>query len=316
MTLRIGLNINQSAGGGRPATLDQLIAEIAAAEAGGFASAALAQLSGVDALMTFALAGRVVPRIELATAVVPIYPRHPTALAQQALTANAAVGGRLVLGIGLAHKPIVEQRWGMSFERPAAYMREYLAILLPLLRGEAVDYAGERLKAQQQQQLAFAETQTPSVMLAALGERMLRLAGELADGTALWLVGPRTVAEHITPTISGAAHKAGRPAPRIAVSLPICLTHDPAAARERAARGLANYNQLASYRAMLDREGVGGPADVMIAGSEDEIDRQLSRLEEAGATDFTAWPMGSSDERQRTVGFLSARIADARRAAV
>jgi F420-dependent oxidoreductase-like protein len=314
MTLRIGLNINQSGGGGRPATLDQLIAEIAAAEAGGFATAALAQLSGVDALTTFALAGRVVPRIELATAVVPIYPRHPTALAQHALTVNAAVGGRLVLGIGLAHKPIVEQRWGMSFERPAAYMREYLAVLLPLLRDQAVDYTGERLKTQQQ--LAFADTPAPSVMLAALGERMLRLAGELTDGTALWLVGPRTVAEHIAPMITGAARQAGRPAPRIVVSLPICLTHDPLAARERAAKGLAGYNQLPSYRAMLDREGAGGPADVMIAGSEEEIERQLTRLEEAGATDFTAWPMGSSDDRQRTVEFLSARIADARRAAV
>jgi F420-dependent oxidoreductase-like protein len=219
-----------------------------------------------------------------------------------------------VLGIGLAHKPVVEQRWGMSFERPAAYMREYLAVLLPLLRGEAVDYTGERLKTQQQ--LAFADTPAPSVMLAALGERMLRLAGELTDGTALWLVGPRTVAEHIAPAINGAAQQAGRPAPRIVVSLPICLTDAPAAARERAARGLAGYNQLPSYRAMLDREGVGGPADVMIAGSEDELDRQLASLEEAGATDFTAWPMGSSDERRRTVEFLSARIADARRAAV
>jgi F420-dependent oxidoreductase-like protein len=316
MTLRIAININQSAGGGRPATVDQVIAEVAAVEVGGFAGAAFAQLSGIDVLTTIALTGRAVPRIELATAVVPIYPRHPTALAQQALTANAAIDGRLVLGIGLAHKPIVEQRWGMSFEHPAAYMREYLSILLPLLRGEAVDYTGTRLKAQQQ--LAFAEnTPPPSVMLAALGERMLRLAGELTDGTALWLVGPRTLAEHVTPTITRAAREAGRGSmPRIVAGLPICLTNEPAAARERAARSLAGYNQLPSYRAMLDREGVAGPADVMIAGSEEEIDRYLARLEEAGATDFTAWPLGSSDDRRRTTDFLSARIANARGAAV
>jgi F420-dependent oxidoreductase-like protein len=312
--MRIGLSINQSAGGGRPATVDQIIDQVDGVARAGFHTAVFAQLSGVDALTTIALAGRVVPRIELATAVVPIYPRHPIALAQQALTVNAAVGGRLLLGIGLAHKPVVEQRWGMSFDRPAAYMREYLSILLPLLRGETVDYAGDRLKAQQQ--LSFADAPAPSVFLAALGEQMLRMAGELTDGTALWMVGPRTLAEHVTPTITGAARQAGRPAPRIAVGLPICVTDDAAAARERAARSIANYGQLPSYRAMLDREGVGGPADVMLTGSEEEVDRQLRQLEEAGATDFSALPMGSSDERNRTVAFLKARIADERHATV
>ncbi len=145
---------------------------------------------------------------------------------------------------------------------------------------------------------------------------MLRIAGELTDGTALWMVGPRTLAEHIMPTITSAARQAGRPAPRIAVGLPICVTHDPAAARERAARSMANYGQLPSYRAMLDREGVEGPADVMLAGSEDEVDRQLCELEQAGATDFTASPMGSSDERRRTVAFLQTRVANERRTAV
>ena len=312
--MRIGININQSAGGGRPATLDQIVDEVATVAERGFASAAFAQLSGIDVLTVIALTGRAVPRIELGTAVIPIYPRHPTALAQQALTVNAAIGGRLALGIGLAHKPVVEQRWGMSFERPAAYMREYLEILLPLLRGEAVDYAGERLKAQQQ--IVLADAPAPAVLLAALGERMLRLAGELTDGTALWMVGPRTLAEHITPTITRSAQEAGRPAPRIVASLPICVTHDVAAARERAARSLVNYNRLPSYRAMLDREGVEGPADVMLAGSEDEVDRQLARLEEAGATEFTASPLGSSDDRRRTFEFLCARLADVRRTPV
>ncbi len=308
--MRIGVNINQSAGGGRPATVDQIIDEVAAAADAGFHTGAFAQLSGFDVLTLIALAGRAVPGIEFETAVVPIYPRHPAALAQQALTVNAATAGRLVLGIGLAHKPVVEQRWGMSFERPAAYMREYLAILLPLLHGEAADASGERL--QSQLQLSLPESPAPAVLLAALGEQMLRIAGELTDGTALWMVGPRTLAEHVVPTISEAARKAGRPAPRIAVGLPVCVTNDVTAARERAARALANYGQLPSYRAMLDREGVAGPADVMIAGSEDEVARKLRELEQAGATDFTASPFGSSDDRQRTVAFLKARIANER----
>jgi F420-dependent oxidoreductase-like protein len=308
--LRIGINTNPSAGGGRPATIDQLFEQVADIARQGFATAAFAHISGLDALTVIALAGRAVPRIELATAVVPIYTRHPVLMAQQALTTQAAVGGRLILGIGLSHRPTVEQRWGRSFERPVEYMREYLAILLPLLRGEPVQYQGKRLKATTQ--LSIADAPAPPVILAALGERMLRLAGEQTDGTALWMVGPKTLASHVTPTITRAARDAGRPEPRILVGLPVCITNDVPQARERAERSLGFYGQLPSYRAMLDREGAAGPADVMLAGSESEVERQLDRLEEAGATDFIASPSGSADDQQRTLDFLSSRVAHGR----
>lgn len=308
--MRIGINTNPSAGGGRPASIDQMIEQVARLADQGFHTAAYAQISSMDVLTLIALTGRVVPRIEFETAVVPIYTRHPVALAQQALTAQAATNGRLVLGLGLSHKPVVEQRWGLSFERPAEYMHEYLQVLLPLLRGEAVEFVGKRLKASSQ--ISVAEASQPSVVLAALGERMLRMAGELTDGTALWMVGPRTVESHIRPVISKAAADAGRPAPRIFVGLPICITNDVAAARERAARTLANYNQLPSYKAMLDREGVDGPADVLLAGSEAEVERELQRIEQAGATDFTAAPTGSRDEQLRTLEFLQAQVAHGR----
>jgi F420-dependent oxidoreductase-like protein len=312
--VRIGINTNPSAGGGRPASIDQMIEQVARLEEQGFHTAAFAQLSGMDVLTVIAVASRMLPRIEFETAVVPIYGRHPVALAQQALTAQAAARGRLVLGLGLSHKPVVEQRWGLSFDRPAEYMREYLAILMPLLRGEQVDVAGKRLKANIQ--LAFAEAPPPSVVLAALGERMLRIAGELTDGTALWMVGPRTLASHIVPIITRAADEAGRPPPRIFVGLPICITGDVAAARERAARAMALYGQLPSYRAMLDREGAEGPADVMLAGTEAEVERQLADLEDAGATDFTAAPTGSQDDQRRTLEFLRTQVAHGRRTPV
>jgi 5,10-methylenetetrahydromethanopterin reductase len=312
--MHIGINTNPSAGGGKAATVDQMVDQVGRLAEQGFHTAAFAQISGLDALTTIAIIGRAVPRIELATAVVPIYGRHPIALAQQALTTQAAIGGRLVLGIGLSHKPAIEQRWGLSFERPVTYMEDYLAVLLPLLRGEAVEYSGERLKAHTQ--LTIAQTPAPPVILAALGERMLRIAGEQTDGTALWMVGPRTLRSHIVPVITEAARQAGRPSPRILVGLPICVTADPAAARERAARSYAMYGQLPSYRAMLDREGAAGPADVLMAGSENDIDRQLVELEEAGATDFTASPLGSYDEQQRTLQFLRDRVANERHAAV
>lgn len=308
--MRIGINTNPLAGGGRPASVDEMVEQVSGFARQGFATAAYAQLSGFDVLTLIAVTGRVVPLIEFETAVVPIHPRHPVALAQQALTTQAAVGGRLLLGIGLSHKPAVEQRWGLSFEKPVDYMREYLEILLPLLRGEAVNYSGERLNANTQ--VAVTDVPAPSVVLAALGKRMLRLAGEQTDGTALWMVGPKTLASHVTPTITEAARKAGRPSPRILVGAPICVTNDVSAARERAARGLANYGQLPSYRAMLDIEGAAGPADVMLVGSESEVERQLQQLEDAGATDFTASPIGSSEERQRTLEFLRTAVAHGR----
>lgn len=309
--MRIGINTNPSAGGGRPASLDQMIEQVAQLADQGFHTAAFAQISGLDVLTEIAVIGRQVPGIEFETAVVPIYGRHPVALAQQALTTQAATNNRLVLGLGLSHKPVVEQRWGLSFDRPAEYMAEYLQVLLPLLHGGAVEYAGKRIKANVQLSIAEAE-RPPSVVLAALGERMLRLAGEYTDGTALWMVGPKTLEAHIRPVVAEAARQAGRAEPRIFVGLPICITNDVAAARERAARALANYNQLPSYRAMLDREGADGPADVLLAGSESDVERALARIEDAGATDFTAAPLGSRDEQLRTIEFLQAQVTHGR----
>jgi 5,10-methylenetetrahydromethanopterin reductase len=312
--MRIGISTNPSAGGGALATIDQLVEQVASIARQGFATAAFANIFAYDALTAIVVAGRAVQAIELETAVVPIYTRHPVAMAQQAVTTHAAIGGRLLLGIGLSHRPVVEQRWGMSFERPVEYMQDYLAILSPLLRGEPVDFSGQRLSAHTQ--LTVPPAPPPPVVLAALGERLLRLAGAQTDGTALWMVGPKTLARHIVPVIDEAAREAGRPAPRILAGLPICVTSDAGAARARAARIFQTYGQLPSYRAMLDREGVAGPEDVAVVGSESEVERQLVEVEQAGATDFTASPFGSAEEQQRTLQFLSSLVAHGRGAAV
>src|SRR5712691_3712166 len=180
--MRIGINVNPS-NRGQPATLDELIEQVAGYSRRGFQLAAFANLtSGYDALTTIALTGRVVPDIELATSVVPVYTRHPLVMAQQALTTHVAIGGRLTLGLGLSHRPVGDDAYGMSFERPVEYMQEYLAILKPLLHGEAVAFSGRRFKSQAQMNVPQASP--PSVVLAALGERMLWLAGAQTDGTA------------------------------------------------------------------------------------------------------------------------------------
>jgi F420-dependent oxidoreductase-like protein len=312
--MRIGINVNPS-NRGRPATIDELIEQVAGYARRGFAFAAFANLnSGFDALTMIALCGRVVPDIELATSVVPVYTRHPLAMAQQALTTQVAIGGRLTLGLGLSHRPVVENTYGLSFERPVEYMQEYLAILQPLLHGEAVAFTGRRFKSQAQLQVPDASP--PSVVLAALGERMLQLAGEQTDGTATWMVGPKTLASHVTPLITEAARRAGRPTPRIIVGLPVCVTSDAEAARARAARNFEIYGRLPSYRAMLDREGAANPADVALIGSESEIERQLEEIERAGGTEFAASVFGSAEDHPRTLEFLQSRVSHGRRAAV
>jgi F420-dependent oxidoreductase-like protein len=243
-----------------------------------------------------------VPRIELGTAVVPTFPRHPVVLAQQALTTQAATDGRLALGIGLSHQLVIEGMYGYSFDKPVRHMREYLEILVPLIQTGKVTFSGDTLTARAGIEVKGAAP--CPVLLAALGTKMLKLAGGVVDGTVTWMTGPATVESHIVPTITDAAARAGRPAPRVGVGLPVCLTTDVDAARERAARTFEIYGTLPSYRAMLDREGAAGPAEVAIVGDEAAIRQQLSRLEAGGATDLVANVFGSGPERAETTALL------------
>ncbi|MDT3438638.1 MULTISPECIES: LLM class F420-dependent oxidoreductase [unclassified Pseudofrankia] len=301
--MRIGTLLPSPEG---PDAFAKLRDALARAADDGFASAWMSNIFGLDALTALAVVGSQVPGIEVGTAVVPTYPRHPVALAQQALTTALAAGGRLTLGIGLSHKIVIEDMLGYSFERPARHMSEYLSVLVPLLDGKPVDVKGETLR-------AAAGLSTPRlgrvpVLVAALGPAMLRLAGAHADGTVLWMTGPATVRDHIVPTIRAAAAAAGRPEPRVAASLPVCVTDDPATAHAQAGKIFAIYGGLPSYRAMLDREGAAGPADVAIIGDEDTVSARIADLASAGTTDFVAnvFAAPGTAEERRTRTLLSA----------
>ena len=287
-------------------TIDQVVADARQAEADGFASFWLPQIFGLDAISTLAIVGREVPRIELGTAVVPTYPRHPAMLASQALTTAAASHGRFVLGIGLSHQVVVEGMWGMSYDKPARHMKEYLSILLPLLRDGNVSYAGTTLTAHTP--VTVAEREPVPVLLAALAPRMLKLAGGVADGTVTWMTGRATLADYIVPSLNSAAKEAGRPTPRVGASLPVCITSDPDGARTKAADEFAIYGTLPSYRAMLDREGAQGPADVALVGDDGDVGKAIGALADAGVTDFVAADFGSRDDRTRTREFLKTLV--------
>jgi F420-dependent oxidoreductase-like protein len=287
--------------------LNGLTSGIAAAADAGFSRVWIPQLPplpGVapwDALTALAVAGQHTPDVELATGVVVAHTQHPLALARQALTASAAIGGRLVLGIGVSHRPMIEAL-GYSYDRPAAFLREYLDILMPALAGEPVDHHGERLTAVGQ--ILAHGASAPPVFTAALGPLMLDIAGELTGGTITSWAGPRALEHHVIPRITKAAAAAGRPAPQIIAGLPVAVTAEPQAARAEIAAAYAMAEKTPAYQAILAKDGASGVADVSIVGDEADTTEQLHRFADIGVTEFVASPFGATETRSRTVDLL------------
>lgn len=285
-------------------TLSGMMKNAQRIEALGFDSLWMATVYNYDALTALAAIGGVTERMELGTCVVATHPRHPMAMAQQALTASAACAGRFTLGIGLSHQYVIEQQMGMSYAAPAAHMREYLEVLAPLLREGTVDYSGERFSTNAT--LDVPETTNVPLLVAALGPAMLKLAGSKADGTTLWLTGPKTIAEHSVPLVRAAASEAGRQEPRIVAGMPVLLTDDAPAARAMIDEQLQLYKNIPSYRAMLDKEGADGPGDVALVGNEAELRSQMQLLADCGVTDLnTVLVHTQAQEYERTLAFLA-----------
>ena len=292
-------------------TLDGLLARIKQAEDDGFDSFWIPHISarGYDALTALALAGMQTSRIELGVGVVPTYPRHPAALAQQALTTATATDGRFILGIGPSHRPGMEEGFGIPYDRPALHTREYLSVMRPLLEDGAVQFNGEFFNVNLE--LASLERPACPILVSALAPQMLNLAGQLAEGTVTWMAGPRTIETHITPRISRAADNAGRAAPRVCVGLPTAVTDDENAGRQKAAESYQRYGELVNYRRVLDIEGVESPAEVAVIGNESSLQRQLETFAEGGATDFVANIFdipGEPDSAQRAYNALKSLV--------
>jgi len=303
--MRIGVMSGATAG--PDGTLDGLVARAQDLEARGFHSIWMANIFGLDAITSQAIVGRETKRIELGTAVVPSYPRHPTAIAQQSLTTQAASGGRFVLGIGLSHKLVIEDMMGLSYDKPARHMREYMEVLGPLLRGEPAKFSGDQYRVNAG--FDVPGSSPVPVLIAALGDQMLKIAGRTSSGTILWMTGPQTIENHIGPKLRAAASAADRPEPRIVAGFPIVVTNDADAAREAIGKGLAMYGTLPSYRAMLDKEGAAGPADIAVVGDEKAVGESLDRLRDIGVTDFDAAIFPTDDGADaRTLDFLESRL--------
>ena len=299
--MRIGTMLSMP---GDPAGTNQLVERTIAAEQAGFASVWLPQVNTIDALMALALAGRATSRIELGTAVVPTYPRHPTALAAQALTVQDATNNRLALGIGLSHRFMIEDSLGLDYSRPIPHTRDYLSILGGLLAGEQVVYQGNEYRVNAQ--VTVVGAQKPPVLVAALGPAMLRLCGRLADGTITWMGGIDYLRDVAVPTMTEAARGAGRAAPRFVAMVPILLADSLSQGRDAINAAFGGYGQIPSYRATLDRGGAATPADVAIVGNAAAIEAGLQAFADVGVTDLAAAvPTGSIEAHRDTMALLA-----------
>src|SRR6202048_1659190 len=277
--------------------VDTCIRDLTQARDDGFARSWMTQMPyDLDLLTVLAAAMHEVSDIKVASGVVPIQNQHPMLLAQRALTLNMIANGRFTLGIGVTHRAVTEGMWGISWDRSVRRLSEYLDGLLPLLAGKDVDAEGELVTTRGALQIAGAPT--PEVYVAALGPQMLRVAGRRTAGTITWMTGPKTLREHIGPTLRTAAAEAGRPDGAVsgAAALPVAVTDDVAAVRSLAAEQFAMYGQLPSYRAMLDREGYAGPEDAALIGNEATVRDRLDEVRAAGVDEFVAIPFDPSPE--------------------
>jgi F420-dependent oxidoreductase-like protein len=284
----------------RPPTFAEQIRVATDTEQYGLDSIWYGQIFGHDALTLAALAGRETGRIEIGTAVSQTQSRHPFHMAIQALTAQAAAGGRFTLGIGPSHGVLVQSLLGLSYDKPAQQVREYLAVLLPLINQGNVAFSGEIFRVAGALQMP--DMRPCSVLISGLAPIMLRMAGDTADGTILAWAGPKTISEYYLPKMNAAAEAAGRPRPRACVLLPVAVTDDVAAAREQAAVTFEMYGRLPNYQRVLAREGASSPAELAVCGDESVVEQHVRALAESGATDVIAWvfALGGDSEMKRT----------------
>jgi 5,10-methylenetetrahydromethanopterin reductase len=293
-----------SAIGGSP--IDSTVEALAKMRDEGFRRVWMAQMPYDGDLVTaLAVALREVDTIEVGSAVLPIQNQHPMLMAQRVLTLNRIAGGRFILGLGMTHQAVTEGMWGIPYDKPVRRMREYLDALQPLLAGEAVNVVGETVTARGALQIPGAPT--PEVYLAALGPQMLKLCGRRTAGTLTWMCGPKTLGEHIGPTLRAAAEEAGRQpgAVRVVAGLPISVTDDVAGARAQAAEQFGMYGTLPAYRAMLDREGYPNAEDAAIIGDEKTVSDRLDELAALGVDEFSAVVFDAAPEvRERTRALL------------
>ncbi|MEU4711828.1 TIGR03564 family F420-dependent LLM class oxidoreductase [Nocardia salmonicida] len=301
--MSIGIALSPSTLDPSANSVDTAVHQARVAAEVGLSSVWSGQAFSSDSILLAALIGRAVPAIEVGTSVVPVPGRHPLLVAGQAQTAQAATGGRFVLGLGLGARSLSERAFGGPFDRPALRLREFLTALRSILDTGEVDFRGETLTAANPMPTAVAGADpTVPVLVAAMGPQALRATGELADGTLPFLVGPEALAEHIVAPLRAAAAEAGRPRPRIVAMVPGVVTSDVAAARDIAAAKTAFYDTIPSYQRVVALSGAQRAAELVVIGDEETVAARVADYFAAGATDvvFSQTDLTTPEDQQRT----------------
>lgn len=317
--MRVGLMVGSDKERPRADRLAGLLADGSAAEAAGFASFWMPQVPGyLDALTALAVLGQHTERIELGTAVVPIQPRHPLVMAQQALTIQAACGGRFTLGLGPSHHWIIEDQLGLSYDRPAALMRDYLEVIAAAFAGPGTVAVGTD-SFRVNSPIDVTDDAAPPVLIAALGPTMLRIAGELTGGTILWMADERAIGDYVVPRITAAAERAGRTGIRVVAGVPVtlCADHEADAARAHASEVLGHAELSPNYLRLLEHGDAEDVGDTMAAGDEAAVRARLRRYRDAGVTDlavrvvpFGATAAERAASRRRTQDFVASLLSE------
>jgi F420-dependent oxidoreductase-like protein len=287
---------------GRALSIGEMIGAVAQARDCGLSCFWQSSQSGLDPVIAAAVAGLSVAGLDHGVTGVSIYQQHPMALARQALTVQAAIASRLTLTIGPGHRDEVQVGLGLTYDRPARHVVEFLHVLMPLLRGETTEFRGEFVSARGASTVRGASV--PRVLVTAIAPEVIEAAGQLADGTMTEWAGVRSIEAETVRVSAAAGSAAGRGQPVVSVFLPVAVTHKADAARAWSERAFAASRTVPSYLARFAREGVAGPGGLVVVGDETEVERQLLRYESAGVTDFVAAPFGSAEQIRRTVRLL------------
>jgi probable F420-dependent oxidoreductase len=299
-------------------SLDEAIARVRLAESLGYEAAYITHIAGRESLTVLTAYALATSSIRVGTGVVPIYTRTPATMAQTAATIDELSGGRLTLGLGVSHRPVVEGWHGQRIDRPVAEMREYVAIVRAILRGEDPP-PGEKWQTGFRLVGLDPRPQLP-IYIAALSPAMLRLAGEMGDGVVLWLCNPAYIRDVVVPEVRAGRERAGKELAGfdVVAAVPAALTDDRAVAFAAMRRDLIPYFALPFYRAMIERSGFAadiaaydagaGDLEAMQAGISDAFIEQLTaigdehqvregvaRYREAGASSPCVGPIAKTD---------------------
>jgi probable F420-dependent oxidoreductase len=281
-------------------SLDDAIERVRLAESLGYESVYVTHIAGRESLTVLTAYALATTTIRVGTGVLPIYTRTPATMAQTAATVDELSGGRLTLGLGVSHRPVVEGWHGQTIDRPVAEMREYASIVRAILRGEdppTTDSVGGAPSKWRTGFRLVGLDPRPSlpIYVAALSPAMLRLAGEIADGVILWLCNPAYIRDVVVPQVRAGRERAGRELEGfdVVAAVPAALTEDRESAYAAMRRDLIPYFGLPFYRKMIERTGfdadigaydaAAGDLDAMAAAISDEFLEQLTAVGDEAA---------------------------------